>query len=77
VNRPTIRAADVLESEEELHTLMHLSLLNKGIFNIPRGLFVLSTKITDDEMDMLVGKMDDTLKELLPLIQEKYTHLLL
>jgi glutamate-1-semialdehyde 2,1-aminomutase len=37
----------------------------------------LSTKITDDEMDMLVGKMDDTLKELLPLIQEKYTHLLL
>jgi glutamate-1-semialdehyde 2,1-aminomutase len=77
VNRPTIRAADVLASEEELHTLMHLSLLNKGIFNIPRGLFILSTKITDDEMDMLVDKMDDTLKELLPLIQEKYTHLLL
>jgi glutamate-1-semialdehyde 2,1-aminomutase len=77
VNRPTIRAADVLDSEEELHTLMHLSLLNKGIFNIPRGLFILSTKITDDEMDMLVDKMDDTLKELLPLIQEKYTHLLL
>jgi glutamate-1-semialdehyde 2,1-aminomutase len=52
-------------------------LLNKKIFNIPRGLFILSTKITDQDMDMLLGKMDDTLKELLPLIREKYTHLLL
>ena len=66
-----------LDSEEELHTLMHLSLLNKRIFNIPRGLFILSTKITMDEMDMLINRMDDTLKELLPLIREKYTHLLL
>jgi glutamate-1-semialdehyde 2,1-aminomutase len=77
VDRPTVQAADVLASEEELHTLMHLSLLNKKIFNIPRGLFILSTKITDQDMDMLLGKMDDTLKELLPLIREKYTHLLL
>ncbi|MCF8091853.1 MAG: aspartate aminotransferase family protein [Desulfotignum sp.] len=77
VNRPTTRAKDVLASEEELHTLMHLSLLNKKIFNIPRGLFILSTKITDDEMQMFLEKIDDTLKQLLPLIKEKYTHLLL
>ncbi|MCA1787524.1 MAG: aminotransferase class III-fold pyridoxal phosphate-dependent enzyme, partial [Desulfobacteraceae bacterium] len=36
VNQPTTRAEHVLASEEELHTLMHLSLLNKKIFNIPR-----------------------------------------
>ncbi len=77
VNQPTTRAAHVLASEEELHTLMHLSLLNKKIFNIPRGLFILSTVITDDEMAMFLEKIDDTLKELLPLISEKYTHLLL
>ncbi len=77
VNQPTTRAEHVLASEEELHTLMHLSLLNKKIFNIPRGLFILSTVITDDEMAMFLEKIDDTLKELLPLIREKYSHLLL
>ncbi|HKJ99273.1 MAG TPA: aspartate aminotransferase family protein [Desulfotignum sp.] len=77
VNQPTVRAEHVLASEEELHTLMHLSLLNKKIFNIPRGLFILSTVITDEEIDMFLEKIDDTFKELLPLIQEKYSHLLL
>ena len=77
VNQPTIQAAHVLASEEELHTLMHLSLLNKKIFNIPRGLFILSTAISDDEMAMFLEKIDETLKELLPLISEKYAHLLL
>ncbi len=77
VNQPTTRAEHVLASEEELHTLMHLSLLNKKIFNIPRGLFILSTVITDDDIDMFLEKIDETLQELLPLIEEKYNHLLL
>jgi glutamate-1-semialdehyde 2,1-aminomutase len=77
VNQPTTRAEHVLASEEELHTLMHLSLLNKKIFNIPRGLFILSTKITDDDIDMFLEKIDETLQELLPLIAQKYNHLLL
>ena len=76
VNEPIITAEQVLKSEEQLHMLMHLSLLNKGVFTIPRGLFILSTVITAGEIDDLVGKIDETLKELLPLIEEKYTHLL-
>lgn len=76
-NEPITRAEQVLESVEHLHTLMHLSLLNKGIFTIPRGLFILSTAITPEEIDGLVDKIDETLKELLPLIEEKYNHLLL
>jgi glutamate-1-semialdehyde 2,1-aminomutase len=75
-DQPITRAEQVLESVEELHTLMHLSLLTKGIFNIPRGLFILSTVITPGEIDELVEKIDLTLKELLPLIEEKYNHLL-
>ncbi len=77
VNEPITTAEQVLESVEQLHTLMHLSLLNKGIFTIPRGLFILSTAITEQEIDFLVNKIDETLKELLPLIEEKYNHLLL
>ena len=77
VNEPITTAEQVLKSEEQLHTLMHLSLLNKGFFTIPRGLFILSTIMTEQEIDHLVNKIDETLKELLPLIKEKYNHLLL
>ncbi|MCP4717817.1 MAG: aspartate aminotransferase family protein [Desulfobacteraceae bacterium] len=77
VNQPITTAEQVQESVEELHGLMHLSLLTKGVFTIPRGLFILSTVMTESEIDWLVDKIDDTLKELLPLIQEKYNHLLL
>ncbi|MCK5836540.1 MAG: aspartate aminotransferase family protein [Desulfobacula sp.] len=77
VNEPVTTSEQVLESVEQLHTLMHLSLLNKGFFTIPRGLFILSTAITEQEIDFLVNKIDETLKELLPLIEEKYNHLLL
>ncbi|THB75885.1 MAG: aspartate aminotransferase family protein [Desulfobacteraceae bacterium] len=76
VNEPATTPEVVLKSEEKLHALMHLSLLNKGVFNIPRGLFILSCVLTDQEIDFLVDKIDETLKELLPLIQEKYNHLL-
>lgn len=76
INETITTAEQVLKAEEELHTLLHLSLLNKGIFNIPRGLFILSTVITEDEIDNMVGKIDTALKELLPLIREKYNHLL-
>ncbi|MBU3954195.1 MAG: aspartate aminotransferase family protein [Proteobacteria bacterium] len=77
VNQKTTTAAHVQESVEELHALMHLSLLTKGVFNIPRGLFILSTIMTEPEIDVLVDKIDASLKELLPLIEEKYNHLLL
>lgn len=76
-NAPITRAKQVMESVEHLHTLMHLSLLNKDVFTIPRGLFILSTAMTENEIDQLAAKIDETLKELLPLIEEKYNHLLL
>ena len=74
-NRPITHAAQVGEAVEELHALFHLGLLNRGVFSIPRGLFLLSTAITEQEIDGLVDKIDETLKELLPLIREKYNHL--
>lgn len=75
-NEPITKAQQVLLSEEQLHTLMHLSLLNKGVFNIPRGLFILSCAMTNDDIDSLIGKIDETFKDLMPLIREKYPHLL-
>ncbi len=77
VNEPITTAEQVLKSEEQLHTLMHLSLLNKGVFTIPRGLFILSCAMTEDDIDFLTEKIDETLKDLLPLIEKKFSHLLL
>jgi glutamate-1-semialdehyde 2,1-aminomutase len=77
VNQKITRAEQVQASVEELHSLMHLSLLNRGVFTIPRGLFILSTVMKESEIDELTDKIDATLKELLPLIEEKYNHLLL
>ncbi len=76
VNKEVVSHDIVLEAEEKLHELMHVSLLNKGIFTIPRGLFILSCVMTKDEIDNLLDKIDESLKELLPLIEEKYKHLL-
>lgn len=76
VNEPAVTAEVVQKSEEKLHALLHLSLLNKGVFNIPRGLFILSCAMTAEQIDFLVDRIDDSLKELLPLIQENYNHLL-
>ncbi len=76
VNKEVTTPEIVMESEEKLHELMHVYLLNKGIFTIPRGLFVLSCVIKKDEIDNLLDKIDGCLKELLPLIKEKYKHLL-
>ncbi|MCG8564496.1 MAG: aspartate aminotransferase family protein [Desulfobacterales bacterium] len=75
-DQPVVNAGAAQNSVAELHTLFHLSLLNKGVFNIPRGLFILSTPLTREDMGGLVDKIGETLKELLPLIEEKYNHLL-
>lgn len=75
VNEPVTTPEQVLTSEEELHALMHLSLLNKGVFSIPRGLFILSTAMTGAQIDGLVASIGGVLEELMPLIRETYPRL--
>ena len=67
----------VLQTPDELHAWLHLSLLNKGIYPTPRGLFILSTPMGTKEMDLFTSAMDEALAELKPYIQDKYPHLLL
>ena len=76
-NEPISTPEQVLKSEEQLHALFHLALLNRGVFSIPRGLFILSTAMSNDDINFLVKQIDDSLKELLPLIEAKYGHLVL
>lgn len=60
----------------ELQKLLHLELLNRGIFAASRNEFVISTPMTVKEVDMCVQKVKESFEVLMPYIREKTPHLL-
>jgi glutamate-1-semialdehyde 2,1-aminomutase len=60
----------------ELQKLLHLELLNRGIFAASRSEFVISTAMTSMEVDILVQKVKESFEYLMPYIKEKTPHLL-
>lgn len=57
-----INAPDDLQSvDPKLRALMHLDLIDKGIFAIRRGMIALSLAIEDEDHDALVGAVDEFL----------------
>ena len=59
----------------ELQRLLHLELLNRGIFTAKRGFFVLSTPMTMAEIDGCVQAFSETLELLKPYMEEAAPHL--
>jgi len=59
-----------------IHRLMHLGLLNQGIFCAPRGMFVVSTAMGRREVEEAIAAFADVLAELRPYIGEVAPHLL-
>jgi len=70
----TIRVA---KSTGDLRKLMHLELLNRGVFAAPRGLYGLSTPTTENVIDRVIEAFEGTLGVLKPYIVETAPHLLL
>jgi glutamate-1-semialdehyde 2,1-aminomutase len=60
----------------ELQKLLHLELLNRGIFSASRSEFVISTPMTGKEVDHCVQKVKESFEFLMPYIREKAPHLL-
>ncbi|MBC8258091.1 MAG: aspartate aminotransferase family protein [SAR324 cluster bacterium] len=56
--------------------LLHLELLNQGIFSSSRGMYILSTPMNDDNVDYIVEIFDQTLALLKPCVAETAPHLL-
>ncbi|MFC1888555.1 aspartate aminotransferase family protein [Thermodesulfobacteriota bacterium] len=75
-NEEIIDNESAMQSEGELLELLHLSLLNRGIYATPRALFILSTPMTEREIEILADTIIDILRELKPLIRDKYPRLI-
>lgn len=72
-------AADVIRWKQkaaELPRLLHLELLNLGIFSANRGMFNLSTPMTASEIDRALTAFRTALFTLKPYVAEKAPHLL-
>jgi glutamate-1-semialdehyde 2,1-aminomutase len=63
-----------LDNQQILH-LLHLALMERGIFAASRGMFAISTPMTDKEIHTAVMAVEDSLAELQPYIEELWPEL--
>jgi glutamate-1-semialdehyde 2,1-aminomutase len=63
-------------SHAELQRLLHLALVNRGIYAAKRDMFVVSTPMTEDDIDTCVAAFAETLDELRPYVADEAPHLL-
>ncbi len=76
---PVVDAADVLRWKKraaELPKLMHMELLNRGVFTANRGLMNISTPMDRAVINRIVEAIDGALRRLKPYIEEQVPHLL-
>jgi len=77
--KPVLAASDIPRWKKragELPRLLHLELLNRGIFSANRGLLNISTPMTEKEIGMTIEALDGSLNRLKPYISENCPHLL-
>jgi glutamate-1-semialdehyde 2,1-aminomutase len=65
-------ARRALTSAGELPGLLHLELMNRGIYSAKRGMFVISTPMSEEEIDKTVAAFAGALDMLKPYIAEKH-----
>lgn len=69
------KTAKKVANQDILH-LLHLALMERGIFVPARNLFVISTPMTEKEIDMAIKAVDDALNELRPYIEQLWPELI-
>ena len=65
------------ERAQELPGLLHLEMMNRGIFSAPRCQYAISTPMSEKEVDVAVDVMGQSLEVVMPYVQEKTPHLTL
>lgn len=69
---PVVDFKTAQTSQKELMHLVHMGLLEKGILLPARGLFVISTPMTQKEVDVAIQAMDDIMTDLKPTIEKAW-----
>ena len=78
-NRKPANATDsmvALTKADELPRLVHLELMNRGVYSAGRGMFALSTPMTHVDIDKAIASFRETLLMLKPYIADTTPHLL-
>ena len=64
------------EANKDAIHLLHLALMERGIFIASRGCFDTSTPMTEREIDTAIKAVDDSLSEMLPYIEQIWPELI-
>ena len=75
-NVPIVNSETADTTVSELGDLLQLSLLNKGVYSSPRNVLILSTAMSEDDIELLVGSIEQSLSDLKPGIVDRYPQLL-
>ena len=62
-------------ANQNVMQLLNLALMQRGIFIAGRGLFAISTLMTEKEVTLAIGAVEDALTELKPHIKEIWPEL--
>lgn len=67
-NKEVKNYRDVAAAHEELNKVLYLDLLTRGVFDAERGMFCMSTAMTDGDVDFGLEVLESALKDMLPAI---------
>lgn len=71
-----VDAQSALKAAGALPRLLHLEMVNHGIYSAPRGMFCISTPMTESDVEEAIRAFDVTLETLKPYIAENAPHLM-
>lgn len=72
---PIMDGKTAAEGNKDVLHLLHLALMERGLFSASRGLLNISTPMTEREIDMAIKAVDDSLSEMLPYIEQIWPEL--
>jgi glutamate-1-semialdehyde 2,1-aminomutase len=75
-DKPIISGKTVREANKDLLHLFHLAMLERGFFSAARGLYVISTPMTEREIDFAVQATADVMVELKPIVEDLWPELI-
>jgi len=75
-DKPVVNGKSAREANKALLHLFYLAMLERGMFSAARGLYVMSTPMTQKEIDAAVKAVDDVLTKLKPTVEDLWPELI-